>query len=365
MSSTVLRRGGSAVVFAIVGDCPTFSQLPELLAKHRFRTIEDAATDEVSVGWCTPLDPSGGSFELEDMDAGGVAAWLRVRVDRKRLPAKRLQIHLAAAEKAKGRGLSATERRLVKEDVTAALMPRVLPATAFVDVLVDLAFARVMLFTTAKAAGDAFASLWHHTFGSVVERLRPSRLAPVGFADVIMPARFAGRVAQGLLPGSGPADFLGSEFLLWVWWTWETTGGDIPLGESQIGLMLDDLVAWRADRDGADSDLVLRHGLPTRSPEARAALRSGRPPTRARLIVATGAKQWLVTLDAESWAFGAVKLPEDAEEIERDELTAARAADWLHLSQLLQYLFAWFVGVRSDAQQWKQVSAEISAWMQP
>ena len=62
-----LRRGGSASLFFIEGDLPSL-QAPDFgaaLERQRFRSIETAASEEVSIGWVTCNDPSGESFVRE------------------------------------------------------------------------------------------------------------------------------------------------------------------------------------------------------------------------------------------------------------------------------------------------------------
>lgn len=174
---TTLRRTGSFVAMHWAGTmCPP-EGFPEKLKQHRFRTIENAASEEKSFGWVTPCDPSGDSFDLEDMSAGGSAYWLRVRFDAKRLPQKWVQRHMDAATKAKGRQLSARERRELKEDLREKLLPRVLPGTANIDVLVRHGAAQVLVFGTPKVASEVISGLWLATFGVALEELGPFQLA--------------------------------------------------------------------------------------------------------------------------------------------------------------------------------------------
>ncbi len=135
----------------------------EALSPHRFRTIENAASEEVSVGWVTPADPTGDSFAIEDLD-GGVGTWLRFRIDKKSMPMKWLQIHRDAAEKARGKKLSAKERKELKEDLMDQLLPRVLPTITLVDALLFHARKTVLLFATSKTAREAFSKLFFETF---------------------------------------------------------------------------------------------------------------------------------------------------------------------------------------------------------
>lgn len=197
--TATLRRGGSVVAMTYQGKSAHPSDHPEefsaALAARRFRTIENAASEEVSVGWCTPDDPTGDSFLAEHMDAGP-ATWLRMRVDNKKLPAEWLAVHRAAAEKAKGRPLNARERRELKDDLTEKLLPRVLPKMGFVDALLFPDRKQVLLLSSSKSARETFGKLWFETFGvpldvhgprlmalssvdaagvSVVEKLEPTR----------------------------------------------------------------------------------------------------------------------------------------------------------------------------------------------
>jgi hypothetical protein len=53
---------------------------------------------------------------------------------------------------------------------------------------------------------------------------------------------------------------------------------------------------------------TLRRGLPTRTEEARTALRQGHRLGKARLIIAKGERQWTATIDTPSLTLAGVKL---------------------------------------------------------
>jgi hypothetical protein len=169
-----LRKSGSVVVFHWEGAIPPPDQaeFAAALQQRRFRTIENAASEEVSVGWVTPADPTGDSFAPEDLD-GGAAAWLRFRIDRKKLPLRWLQIHRDAAEKARGKKLSARERRELKDDLTEKLLPRVLPTIQLVDALLHHERAMVLLFAQSRTARETFGKLFFETFGVPLQRHDP------------------------------------------------------------------------------------------------------------------------------------------------------------------------------------------------
>ena len=160
-----IRKSGGVAPFFWQGKIldPRDDEFAEALCPHRFRTIENAASEEVSVGWVTPADPTGDSFATEDLD-GGVGTWLRFRIDKKSMPMKWLQIHRDAAEKARGKKLSAKERKELKEDLMDQLLPRVLPTIMLVDALLFHARKTVLLFATSRTAREAFTKLFFETF---------------------------------------------------------------------------------------------------------------------------------------------------------------------------------------------------------
>lgn len=169
-----IRRTGGVVVFFWQGRLPDprDEAFAAGLAKARFRTIEDAASEEVSIGWVTPGDPTGDSFEPDDMVAG-LGTWLRVRIDKKSLPRKWLAIHRDVAEKQRGRKLSARERRELKDDLMEKLLPRVLPTVTFVDALLYPDRKLVLLFAGGKSVREGFGKLFFESFGLPLERADP------------------------------------------------------------------------------------------------------------------------------------------------------------------------------------------------
>lgn len=169
-----IRRSGGAVYFFWDGKLPNPGDeaFSAALEKRRFRTIEDAASEEISAGWVTPVDPTGDSFSAEDMDAGN-GAWLRFRIDKKQLPRKWLQIHRDVAEKAKGKKLSAKERRELKDDLMDKLLPRVLPAINMVDALLYAERKTVVLLNTSKAVSETFQKLFFESFQLPLEVADP------------------------------------------------------------------------------------------------------------------------------------------------------------------------------------------------
>lgn len=361
--SLTLRRGGSAVLLAYQGKIPDVATQPfaDALMQRRFRTIENAASEEVSVGWCTPQDPTGDSFLAEHMDAGP-ATWLRMRTDRKKLPAEWIALHRAAAEQSKGRPLSAKERRELKDDLTEKLLPRVLPKMGFVDALLFPDRNRVLLLSSSKGARESFAKLWHETFSVPLDVVGPERMGGAA-AEKLEPTHWPGGASSDC---EDPFGFLGQEFLTWLWFMCETDGGgwDLPDGQGDraVSVMIDDMLSFSSAFD--ETAQTMRYGLPTKVPESRAALRTGHNVAKAKVLIASGSRQWTVTIDGETMLLGSVKLPEDAEDCEgAQDRTQDRAANWFALRAIVDGLFAEFMTHRASPEWLEREAVAMREWM--
>lgn len=158
--------------------------------------------------------------------------------------------------------------------------------------------------------------------------------------------------------------FLGEEFLTWLWYRWETDGGEFTLSGGRIvGIALDDFLTFAALSED-ETEQTLRRGLPTRTAEARTALRQGHRLRKARMLIAEGERQWTVTLDAPSLSLAGVKLPDDAEECESEaDRTADRAANWLALHEIIQALYGLFLKERLRPDYQTTGAASQATWM--
>lgn len=142
-------------------------------------------------------------------------------------------------------------------------------------------------------------------------------------------------------------DFLGEEFLTWLWFRLETDSGDFALGDGRsAAVALDDYLAF-APAEQDETEHTLRKGLPSRCAEARAALRHGRRVRRMKLIVAIGDREWRLTVDGPSLNLHGVRLPPDPEEAgSREELAAERAAAFVEIRDVVEDLYAHFLRER-------------------
>ncbi len=162
------RKNGSFIRFFVEGEVPAFDsdEFLKALAENRFRTIENAASEEESLGWVSPGDASGSSFLREEIVLPGFAR-LRMRLDKKKLPSAWVRIYMDAEIRAKGgRKLSAKERKELREDIADQLLPRVLPSVRLVDIVYQASKKRVFLFASSQNLKESLQNLFFRTFGA-------------------------------------------------------------------------------------------------------------------------------------------------------------------------------------------------------
>lgn len=198
MTIATLRKSGSYVAMQWTDGAmphPQDQAFRDALAQHRFRTIENAASEEVSIGWITPGDPTGDTHDIEDMAAVGLVAWLRVRLDKKALPKAWVQIRMDEARRAKGKPLTSRERRELKDELASEWLPGIKPTVTGLDALLLHERKTVLMFSSSKSAREAFATLWHTTFNVELDMVGPYALARrLGFEgdalDKVEPTRW-------------------------------------------------------------------------------------------------------------------------------------------------------------------------------
>jgi hypothetical protein len=137
-----------------------------------------------------------------------------------------------------------------------------------------------------------------------------------------------GRPAPPWCDESHPMDFLGNAFLLWAWWRSER---DAPADEHGT-VILRKAIEFACPWDSTGS-VVVRSDDPAARMEVRTAMRCGKWPRRAGLILAREGEAWEFTLHADRWEVSGLRLarPETPPASRRDaiegRLEAIRAFD--------------------------------------
>jgi hypothetical protein len=139
--------------------------------------------------------------------------------------------------------------------------------------------------------------------------------------------------------------FLGSEFLMWLWFKSECYDGmfDIP-NHDRVEVVYDDRMTLEAYLAETERNMF-RGGAPAYSPEARVALREGKRVQRAKLRVIKEGREWTFNIKAESLDLTSVKIPSLLSR-EEEEQFYERMYLVEELEEILDELFKEFLNVR-------------------
>lgn len=227
----------------------------------------------------------------------------------------------------------------------------------------------VFFGSTSPTARGRFESLFEQTFdggvrpvsaGDLAVRLRPK-------AEDERLSAFVPGVTPDEVPGwqpdaGGPPDFLGNEFLLWLWYHADEIGDTLALPDgSEAAFMFSGGVKVEDPR-GQTGKGTLNSSSAVRLPEARAAVRTGKLPRQAALTVVRQADQFSFLLQAETLAVTSAKLPpppDDANGRARDEHRLQAVRD---LAEAVEQMFAAFLARRMSAN-WAAELADVQAWL--
>jgi DNA recombination-dependent growth factor C len=184
---------------------PLLETVRQGLSRHVISDI-DQQSEARTIGWTCVDRPYAPSFED---GAFAIADFFlfALRIDKKSIPAKVIQKHLAEAtlkRKAEtGRDfLSRSEKKLLKEQVLNVLAMRIPATPSIYDILWAYPENELWLFSTQKAACEALESLFAKSFNLSLVRLFPYTMAEFhpGLSDArrdllnkLMPCSFAKR----------------------------------------------------------------------------------------------------------------------------------------------------------------------------
>jgi hypothetical protein len=373
--------------FSVVGEHPASidGSILDKLAANALKPTEMGIPEEVEYGW------AGGRHVLDDQfgfdsNVYADALFFGLRVDTNKVPGdlkKAYQIMEETAvaagnpsgfiSKAQKKDVKDTVRQKVEDEMRGGRFRR----SKVLPILWD--FQSKTLY--AAASGKTFemlAEIFERTFGLSLMPLSAGSLAlrllePQGrrrdYED-LRPTRFVpGPEGEGQYPeypwvakGPEPKDFVGNEFLLWLWHEADHRDGIIKLRDGkEVSIFIDrsldlDCAYGQTGRDG------LRGDGPGRMPEAKDAVRSGKVPRKAGLLINVSKMDFSLSLNPESLGVGSAKLPEVEDAETPRVLFEERIALLRDLSKTLDGMFEAFLHLRASSSWEGQVSA-LKRWI--
>jgi len=351
------------------------------LAEKEIGSQKVATKDGVSTGWVAGNHILDKEFQLEKNKVLETLGF-GLRVDVNRLPGDLLRAYAAQelAALAKGNPSGHPSKRQRKEAKEAA-QDR-LEAEAkdgrflkrkMVPVLWDGLSGEILFGNASTAMIDRFVDLFESTFGkkpvpvtagSLAFHLAEAHGLSNGVEDAepsaFLPGRSPGEVAW--MPDDACRDFLGNEFLVWLWYQLDGSSDEIKLEDgSSVAVMITKSMSLECPRGQTGKQTVQSEG-PARMPEARRALLAGKWPRKAGLIMVHHQQQYEFQLSAETLAVSSLKLPATEETEERARLEE-RVNQLRAFLETIDLLYDTFVRKRATHSQWKSDLARMQKWL--
>jgi recombination associated protein RdgC len=156
--------------------------------------------------------------------------------------------------------------------------------------------------------------------------------------------------------------FLGGEFLLWLWFSRDVTGGEIHIkGRGTLSVSLETQLGL-ADPIAERERVQIRGLDPFGGTEAGEALAAGKLPRKVGLRIVFEQSEWVMTLDSSTLALSGVKLPALSNERE-DEVLNERMRLLEQIHELVHALYAHFLGVRLSPAWESDVLPALRRWV--
>ncbi len=378
------------VRFKVAGEAPAAAEpaLLEHLQEHAFKETPIGAPDEVEVGFTTGVHLLDTEFTY-DKCVFGNCVHFAMRVDAHKVPSEwkkaYRKLHEQALAAGNPSGMATREQKLEAREEADRLIHQDLAAGRFrrsklVSLLWDTASQTVYCAALGEALHEHLRLLFRQAFRVDLHAI--SAGASAGFVldkagrtrdfEDLMPSPLTAappEVEEGQSRPEVPwvvravnlKDFVGNEFLLWLWHALSTTDGSFQIDDRttlQIAVdqVMDQQCAW-----DARGKMGLRAHGPLRLPEAGEALKHGKWPRKVGMILADGSNGYELTLQGETLAVSAAKLPDPDETEHPREVIEQRLQQIAELSGYLDGLFGLFLKERTG-DQWKSTVKTIREW---
>lgn len=341
-----------------------------------------ASADGVEVGWSAGEHVLDTEFGLAKNVINDTLHF-DLRIDTDKLPTDLLKAYYSVELKALAAGNpsghpTGRQKREAKEAARERLEHEAkdgrFKRRRCVPVLWDAKSNEVLFGSTSVTHVDRMAALFQQTFGYGLDPITAGRRA-FQLAELHQRTRQVDDSSpSAFVPGVTPEDvawiaddtsrdFLGNEFLLWLWYQTDGSSDVIPLEDrSDAACMIARTLTLECPR-GQTGHETISHLGPTRLPEAKRAVQSGKLPRKAGLTVVRHSDQYELTLHAETLAVGAAKLPNLPEDVtEPRAKLEERATQIRNLVETLDLLYDAF-GRQRLGKGWTDTLPKMQRWL--
>jgi hypothetical protein len=378
--------------YRVGGDSPLpfGDDILELARQHLIGKHGAEAADGISTGW------AGGDHVLDlTIDPGknviNDALHMAIRIDADKIPGTLLRAYTQMETDARAKlNPSGFATKAQKEEAKEAAKARAAAEAAdgrfrrhnHYPILWDGQTQTLYAGTTSSSVLERLQSLFRETFDRTLEPLTSGNVARglpldgpndpgvesviLGGSPIGQASGHAGGTPSVAWTGDDPTslDYLGNEFLLWIWHALQNDGESVKLSDgSEATVMLAKTLTLDCPRGETGRD-QLTDDAPTRLPEALRALQAGKLPRKAGMILVRHGAQYELTLQAETLAVSGAALPKpDDDGLSRLDQKIARIDSLRHLTETLDLLFQAYL-LRRAGSGWTDELGRIRRWLQ-
>ncbi|MFG0249846.1 MAG: hypothetical protein ACF8OB_13240 [Phycisphaeraceae bacterium JB051] len=397
--------------FAVSGDAPAAADETaiSILSEFAFKEQSIGVPQEIEVGFVTGEHVFDTQFTY-GKNGFGPALLFALRIDTHKVPSdikqayKRMHEQAVASTKDDSLGfLSKAEKREVNELTNRQLQEELAAGkyrkSKMVPILWDLKRKELFCGAVGNAIVDELHKIMRDSFNIELDQLTSG-----GIARQILSAKGETRDFEDIRPSAftappagatenhedaGPGqdlsiplvpwatasidmkDFLGNEFLLWMWWILEEHEGSVEIDvegaprKDSIGILFDRTLNMDCAWEVGGKQTLTGDG-PTRLVEAADALLTGKWPRKAGMIIADegSSEQWELTFQADMMILSSVKLPDPDEAQSPRDVIEARILSCRRIAEILTGMYAKFLSVRMEPTAWATRKEAISKWIQ-
>ncbi|MDG1874848.1 MAG: hypothetical protein P8J27_13115 [Mariniblastus sp.] len=239
-------------------------------------------------------------------------------------------------------------------------------------VLWDAQTETVYLGSSSEKANETCLSLLKSSFGLEFSHVTSGSLA-LEFAEAndqtkaifgASPSSFHPMGGANVVWWNGMTDnydYLGNEFLLWLWWHWEKNSNVVSLSD---GSEVSGMFARSLSLDcpmGEHGKESISSESPVALPEAMMAIRMGKLPRKAGLTLVRDGEQFDLTLKAETFSIGAARISQVGDDVPTRELLD-RIESIRQLSETSDLLFEVFCQTRLG-KSWPGEMKKMLKWL--
>jgi len=360
---------------------PFGSEHIELLERFAMSQSQSSSLEHPNVGFLAGDHLLDVRFGLEKNRIGH-ALHFGVRIDTNQIPAAvrnawlQMELLPLTADNPSGRPTK-TQRQEAKEAVEARCEEEARSGRfrrmKQIPVLWDAEGGAVFIGSSNLAASELCIDLLERAFELELDHVTTGKLAASLADDARMrktleeigPSRFhAGSDATEISwwnGQSGNYDFLGNEFLLWLWWKWETQSDSMELADGSVVTgMFARTLSLECPRGESGKETITAE-CPIVLPEAALAIRSGKLPRKAGLTLVRHGQQYDLTLQAEIFAVAGARIQMD-DETDTENYREDRLGCIYDLSETLDLLFTAFFRERLG-KSWPGKLKQIRSWL--